>query len=66
MGGIKVLKFDVFLDGEDGSIRVKKCDTIQEALDMIKGMHETFWRNDCYGDQVIGWTIRVSVEEVKE
>ena len=55
------MKFDVF-----GSVRIKKCDTIQEALDMIKGMHETFWSNDCYGDQVIGWTIRVSIEEVKE
>jgi len=55
-----------FLMARMEASEIKKCDTIQEALDMIKGMHETFWRNDCYGDQVIGWTIRVSVEEVKE
>jgi hypothetical protein len=66
MGRIRVLKFDVFLDGEDGSAGVKKCDTIQEALDVIRGMHEIFWSNDCYGNQVTGWTIRVSIEEVEE
>jgi len=64
-GKIKLLKFDVFLDGEDSTVRIKHCNTFQEVIDLLKEMHETFWGNDCY-DNIVGWTIRVSLEEAEE
>jgi len=61
-GKVQVLKFDVFLDGDDGSVYMTSCNSISEVLDLLKDMHETFWSNDCYGN-VTGWTIRVSLEK---
>jgi len=63
--GIKILKFDVFIDGEEGSMFIATCNTFQDVLDMLNDLHETFWSNDCYGN-VIGFTIRVKLEEVGE
>jgi len=62
---IQLLKFYVFLDGEDDSVLIAKCQTFKEVLDLLNDMHEAFWSNDCY-DNIIGWTIRVSLEEVSE
>ena len=64
-GRILTVKFDVFLDGDEGSVYLTSCNCIDDVLSLLKDMHETFWSNDCYGN-VTGWTIRVSLEKGNE